>query len=55
MAPLQAPGALKETHMGLGTDNTAVLAGDGNELTNESSCERPTDSVMDVNPDHTGV
>jgi hypothetical protein len=35
MAPLQAPNALKETHMGLGADDSAVLAGNGNELAYE--------------------
>jgi hypothetical protein len=55
MTPLQAPGALKEARVGLGTDNTAVLAGDRNKLTNESSGEGPTDSVVDINPDNASV
>jgi hypothetical protein len=55
MAPLQALGALKETHVGLGADDATVLASDGNILTNESSCKRPTDSVMNVNPDSASV
>jgi hypothetical protein len=55
MAPLQAPGALKETHMGFGTNNTAVLAGYRNKLANESLCEGPTDHVMDISPDSTSV
>jgi hypothetical protein len=55
MAPLHAPGALKEARMGLGANDATILAGNGNILTNESSCEGPTDSVVDVNPDSTCV
>jgi hypothetical protein len=51
MAPLQALGALKETRVGFGSNNSAVLASDGDELANESSCKGPTDCVMDINPD----
>jgi hypothetical protein len=55
MTPLQAPSALKEARVGLGTGYTAVRAGDRNELANESSCEGPRDRVVDVDPDSARV
>jgi hypothetical protein len=55
MAPLQAPSALKEACVWFGADDATVLAGDWNILTNESSCEGPTDCVVNINPDSTSV
>jgi hypothetical protein len=55
MAPLQAPSALKEARVGLGASYTAVHAGDGNKLANESFCIGPRDRVVDIYPDSASV
>jgi hypothetical protein len=55
VTPLQAPSALKEARVGLGTGYAAVHAGDGNELTDKSFCIGPGHCVVDIDPDRTRV